>query len=72
MDKQTTITLTIDDLERMMYRSAKGACDTLYKGLTKAYLNQFDEDMRTIIGALDEIKTNTAKKPRAKKAKSVE
>lgn len=54
------VILTIDELDDLVYsatyRAANKATTNLYKGLSSAYLNRFDDDFRTVLDEIEQIK----------------
>lgn len=56
----TIVKLSIGDLNDLVYvasfHAATNACSNLYKGLTKAFLDRFDEDHAILIDEMEQIR----------------
>lgn len=54
------VVLTVSDLDDLIftasYRAANKACTSLYGGLTNAFLDRFDDDLRALIKEVEQIK----------------
>lgn len=49
------IVLTESELEDVIYRAANKATSSLYDGLAKRFMYQFEDDIRTILFELEEM-----------------
>lgn len=60
MENEKLVVMTEDELDNLIYyacrRAANNVSATSFHGYVKAYFGRWDEDIRTIIAELDQIK----------------
>lgn len=58
--KEVMITMGKEELDKIVYNAAKGACDNLFRGLYP-FFDRLQEDNRTLIEQMEQLKLRMGK-----------